>query len=474
MKTHIIIFIAIFTFASCNSNNKTYLSTSQIEQLIESGEYTKAQQAIAQKIILDPSLSSNQKIELDFKKERLDRIKSDFTKNDSSVILYIKDIYPQVTSSEIAQWEKSGALEHKIIDGEKRYFHSAHRNLFRISKEAQEKQTKIKGRQSDSLDRFLAKFIPQLENFKGTNYSKNKFEHLILPQEFNITVTMTVKPNVVPDGEIIRVWLPFPRESAQYEDIKLISVSDHNFIMSPDKYSHKSIYMEGTAIKDSVTTFTYTASFKSYNRFFDFTAEDVKVYNKESATYKDYTKEENEHIIFTDDIKRITDSIISGIENPYLRSVKIYEYIASTYPWASAREYSTITNIPQYVIDNKHGDCGQVSLLYITMARYAGIPSKWQSGWMLHPGEVNLHDWAESYYEGIGWVPVDQSFGISPYYTKGLDAYRLIVNEDISSDFFPAKIHHRSETVDFQRGEVEWKGGNLYFDKWRTRLKINN
>ena len=25
---------------------------------------------------------------------------------------------------------------------------------------------------------------------------------------------------------------------------------------------------------------------------------------------------------------------------------------------------------------------------------------------------------------------------------------------------------------DFQRGEVEWKGGNLYFDKWDYNMKI--
>ena len=30
----------------------------------------------------------------------------------------------------------------------------------------------------------------------------------------------------------------------------------------------------------------------------------------------------------------------------------------------------------------------------------------------------------------------------------------------------PAKTHFRSETVDLQRGEVEWRGGNLYFDKF--------
>jgi len=26
--------------------------------------------------------------------------------------------------------------------------------------------------------------------------------------------------------------------------------------------------------------------------------------------------------------------------------------------------------------------------------------------------------------------------------------------------------------VDNQRGEVEWKGGNVYYDKWNYKLKI--
>jgi transglutaminase-like putative cysteine protease len=100
---------------------------------------------------------------------------------------------------------------------------------------------------------------------------------------------------------------------------------------------------------------------------------------------------------------------------------------------------------------------------------------------MLHPGDINLHDWAEAYYEGIGWVPVDQSFGligdesnddVYHYYTRGLDAYRYIVNDDYSGDFYPAKIHPRSETVDFQRGEVEWKGENLYFGRWKYKMEV--
>ena len=158
----------------------------------------------------------------------------------------------------------------------------------------------------------------------------------------------------------------------------------------------------------------------------------------------------------------------------------LYDWINSNIPWASALEYSIVPNIPEYVLENKHGDCGMQTLLFMTMARYRGIPVKWQSGWMLHPGEVNLHDWCEVYYEGIGWVPLDQSFGLQEskndkvrnFYKTSIDSYRLIVNEDFSQDLFPSKIWTRSEPVDFQRGELEWKGGNLYFSDWTYKMEV--
>jgi transglutaminase-like putative cysteine protease len=137
-------------------------------------------------------------------------------------------------------------------------------------------------------------------------------------------------------------------------------------------------------------------------------------------------------------------------------------------------------DIPGFVMEQRHGDCGMQTLLFMTLARSVGIPVKWQSGWMLHPGEVNLHDWCEVWYEGIGWVPVDQSFGLqnSPdpgiknFYSSGIDAYRLIVNDDISCPLTPPKKFLRSEPYDFQRGEIEWKGGNLYFDKWSWHMEV--
>ena len=151
------------------------------------------------------------------------------------------------------------------------------------------------------------------------------------------------------------------------------------------------------------------------------------------------------------------------------------------FPWASAREYSTIDNIPEYVLDNRHGDCGQVTLLFVTLCRIAGIPAHFQSGFMMQPRAWNLHDWAEVYFEGIGWVPVDQSFGLAPYaekagkpyfYLGGIDSWRMVVNQDYGMPLVPEKKYPRSETVDFQRGEVEWEGGNLYFDRWSYHMDI--
>jgi hypothetical protein len=99
---------------------------------------------------------------------------------------------------------------------------------------------------------------------------------------------------------------------------------------------------------------------------------------------------------------------------------------------------------------------------------------------MVPPGAENLHDWCEVYYEGSGWVPVDVSYDlqqsekatIKEFYLSGIDSYRLIVNDGVAGPLHPEKNNMRSEPYDFQRGEVEWEGGNLYFDKWDYDMKI--
>lgn len=497
MKKLFVTILSMCALVGCGQfANNSVISTEKIDKLIKNGEFAVAENAIKIKIATEP-LSGEEVYDLNFRIDLMKRIRKDFSRTDSTVMAYVKECYPDVTPEEIAKWEAEGALECKNIDGQKKYFWNAARNLFRISKEAQSKQKGIQGRQSDGLDVFLSEYLPKVTTAAGKAY--NKEGKAVMPITMKLRYTITVPAGEVPEGEMIRVWMPYPKNNEKHKNIKLLSTSQPEYIISPESYAHKSIYMEKPAVKDSAATFSYELSYTSYNKWFKFDPhKDIKPYNTQSDLYKKHTSQRETHVIFTEDIKRITDSIVGNEQNPYLKSVRIFDYIGKTYPWASAREYSTIENIPQYVIDNKHGDCGQVGLLFITMARYAGIPAKWQSGWMLHPGDVNLHDWAEAYYEGIGWVPVDPSFGhiydaaylkdaeneeqgrkaaeanddVYHFYTRGLDAYRYIVNDDYSGDLYPAKTYPRSETVDFQRGEVEWKGGNLYFGRWKYKMEV--
>ena len=468
MKT-IILIIMLTTTITAQTKSE------EINQLVQSGEYSEAAKMIDQKLQSN-QLSSNDIFQLKFEKERLDRIRKDFNKSAEDVLKFINKYYPNAIEKDLEKWENDGTLEYKIIDGKKWYFSRSATNLFRINKEAKKQKELVDGFQKDPLDVFLENYIP-----KVLDESANAQEKLVKPETFKLNYTITVDANAVPNGEMIRCWLPFPRNGHERQtNIKFLAANVEEYIIASNDNPQRTIYMQKPAAKDEQTIFNFVLEVTSYNEVNLISPEFIKPYDKESGLYKTYTAEREPHIIFTDKIKNLSREIIGNENNPYLIAKKIFTWISSNIPWAGAREYSTIENISDYCISNKHGDCGIKTLLFMTLCRYNGIPAKWQSGWMLHPGEINLHDWCEIYFEGYGCVPVDQSFGLvdseledEKYFFLGsIDPYHLIINDDYSTALFPEKTFPRSETVDFQRGELEWRGGNIYFDKWDYHMEV--
>jgi transglutaminase-like putative cysteine protease len=376
-------------------------------------------------------------------------------------------------------WENSGALEFMELDGKKLYFHNAGPNLFRVDslcREIKKRKEPIGLSGSEKVNlKHLPKVITEVCS-KGVN--------VVEPKRMKVTYTITVSPNVVPDGKVVRCWLLFPhRGIPRQTDIQLISASEDKYELAPDTAIHSTLYMEKLAEADKPIVFSETFEYTSSAEWHPLKPENIKPYDKSSDLYKVYTSEREKHVVFSKRMKDLAIELTGNETNPLLKARRIFQYINDNYPWASAREYSTIDNIPEYVLDNHKGDCGQVTLLFITLCRISGIPAHFQSGFMVHPGENNLHDWCEIYLEGPGWVPVDMSFGIPIFaqenndelywfFLGGIDSWRMIVNQDYGKELHPAKKYPRSETVDFQRGEVEWEGGNLYFDKWDYRLDV--
>ena len=71
------------------------------------------------------------------------------------------------------------------------------------------------------------------------------------PVTMKINYSISVNTNVVPDGENIRCWIPFPREIENRQfNIKLIKTDPETYQMADNSALQRTIYFEIPAVKD--------------------------------------------------------------------------------------------------------------------------------------------------------------------------------------------------------------------------------
>lgn len=454
--------------------NLSFITANEsIKELINKGELKVAIKACDE--ILKHTDKKSRYYEIaDSLKQIAQRIYIDFSKNETITDSILNKRIGAFTPEQKTSWENNKWLEYRILDGKKLYFKNAVGNLILRLNQIRDSINAGTGK----LDDFAQFKINYVNDLFSDGYENGKPSQ---PKNFSIKYTVSLKPNQVPEGETIRCWLPWPKEThLRQGNIKLLNTFPADYKISKANSEQRSIYFEQKTQKNKPTVFKLEFDYTSSAQYFDISKFQIQPYKTNSKLFQKNTAEQLPHIIFTDKIKHLADSLTQNETNPYQIVKNLYYYISNNYIWSSALEYSIIPNIPQYVIEHRRGDCGMKTLLFMTLARYKGIPVKWQSGWMMHPNELNLHDWCEVYYENIGWVPLDMSFGlldtdnekIKEFYITGIDAFRMIVNDNISSPLSPKKTFLRSEPYDFQRGELEWKGGNLYFNQWNYDMEV--
>jgi transglutaminase-like putative cysteine protease len=296
----------------------------------------------------------------------------------------------------------------------------------------------------------------------------------VLPQRVRVTQTMTVEADAVPAGKTLRAWIPYPRViPGQQEDIHFVSSQPSAHGIAPESTLQRTVYLEQAAQAGKPTAFSVTYELTLYAQHHAIDPARV-VPAKITPALAPYVAERAPHIMFTEPLRVFSRQVVGDATNPYEVAQRIFAAVDEI-PWAGAREYSTIADLGAYTLHAGHGDCGEQTMLLITLMRMNGIPARWQSGWTFTTGDYNnIHDWAEIYLAPYGWIPVDVTYGrldsddpsLKWFYLGGLDNFRIAFNDDFSRDFVPAKQFFRSDTVDSQRGEVEWDGGNLYYDRW--------
>jgi len=438
--------------------------------LIDAGQFSSAEADIT-KALAQPGLSAEARDALLFQRERMRRILIDFTLDTDAAKAKVRKQIPDLTDAEFARWDSQGLIERQVIDGRTLYFKRAPNNLFLLSKEAAARRAHPAPANDDPMETLNDHHRAARREALATQRSS------VTPNHVRVTETVTVNADAVPAGETIRAWLPFPRElPGQQEGVHLVDSQPSGAKVAPAETMQRTAYLEKKAEAGKTTTFAVTYELTIYAQYHDLDASKV-TRTKITPELAPFVAERAPHIVFTDDLRAFSRKVVGTETNPYRIAQKLFAAVDQI-PWAGAREYSTISNLSDYTLHAGHGDCGEQTMLLITLLRLNGIPARWQSGFIFSDGKYNnIHDWGQLYLAPYGWVPMDVTFGqlhpaqgddpaLQWFYLGGLDAYRIAFNSDFSQPLVPAKQFFRSETVDSQRGELEWRGGNLYFDKW--------
>ncbi|GAB3509471.1 transglutaminase domain-containing protein [Pseudoxanthomonas daejeonensis] len=460
--------------ATAHAGTKAADAVDAVTSKVDRGDFGGAESAIATALAA-ADLTVEQQQALRFERERMRRIHLDFTLDRAAALAQVRKSIPDLRDAEFDAWDRAGLVERMDIDGQPRYFKRAVSNLYRLSPDA------------------AARRAPPVKPFsEGPNEQLNAHHAEVVaaardgatsvaPRRLRVTQSLVVDADAVPAGETVRAWIPYPRAiEGQQQDIGLLGTVPAGGQVAPADTLQRTAYMERSAVAGQPTEFSVSYELTVYGRHFAIDPQRVRA-TPDDPALAPYLREQAPHIVFSPELRAFSAKVVGEETNPYRVSRKLFEAV-DRIPWAGAREYSTITNISDYALHAGHADCGQQTLLLMALLRLNGIPARWQSGWVYSDDAVgydNMHDWGWLYLAPYGWVPMDVTTGqlasddpaLRWFYLGGLDAYRIAFNDDYSRDFVPAKQHFRSETVDSQRGEAEWRGGNLYFDQWDYRFE---
>ena len=412
---------------------------------MDAGEFTKAIK------FLDSNNSADVRAG-DELREVIERIRLAYTTDADAMLAKVKKAIPDVTADDVERWRKAGQLQARTIDGQVLYFDREPANLFRFCDEAKSRRKppaeskKAVWKLEDHLTRVIAA-------------AKDASSPEVVPIKQRITYRLTVPANApgFKPGALVRVWLPFPQEYRQQQDIKLISTSPKYDILAESSQgdpptkgaAQRTLYFE-QRVQDPPKPLTFEDVFEFTTSAYYPSLDDAKAKPLPADYAEGDLGERPPHIRFTPDVKETVARIVGNETNPLAKARRIFHYVSDNVAYCSEEEYSTIASLSTKALSSRKGDCGIHAMTFITLCRAAGIPARWQSGWETLRVGHDMHDWCEFYVAPWGWLPCDPTcppYGlqksddpaIRDFYFGHLDSYRLIVNRDFGRDLVPSQ-----------------------------------
>lgn len=410
------------------------------------GDLEKAKEAADR--WLEQPIGEELKTRLRYEKFILEELPKQFPYTKADVIRLFKEKLPDFSEEDIRKMESKNLAEWIYINGEKHYIHNLMRNIMDKDDDIRERAGIY---EKISEDKKL--LLQKVQQIREQGEAK---------ESFRIRATIRLKDEQFKPGMKVKVHLPIPVEAYQISDVQILDHTQGNASIDKPDSLYRSICFQDQ-LQENRTFFVeykYTVTAK----YVDLWSDEVKKSSVPEGM-EEYLKEQYPHIRFSPYLTSLAREIAGEEKDPLEIARRIYDYITTKVQYSYMKEYSLITDIPQYCARNLRGDCGVQALLFITLCRICGIPAKWQSGLYANPAYVGPHDWAMFYVEPYGWLYADPSFGGSAYasgdeqrrrfYFGNLETYRMVANNAFQQDFAVKKDFMPIDPYDNQTGEIE-------------------
>ncbi|MDR1840080.1 MAG: IPT/TIG domain-containing protein [Treponema sp.] len=249
----------------------------------------------------------------------------------------------------------------------------------------------------------------------------------------DIRVLEATRPNT------LYLWTPKPVNSPSQRNVSIVSRSAEPFVENHRGVSLFKLDNLGTVLNQSINL-----SFRVDVYAVETEINPLSVRQETTPLSAMYTQSSD--LIPADDpkIKTTVNTITGREQNPYIKARMLYDWILANIEIVKTLRSSS-GNVT-VAIEQKRADPYTAALLYIAMARAAGIPCIPVAGVLIDSnGQTIRHYWTEFWLSGFGWVPVDP--------VMGADAIPefFSAKEDSARYYFGNLDNQR---VAFSRGEV--------------------
>ncbi len=448
------------------------------QELLESGRFKEAEEVLAANV--DQGAPDARRARL----ETLDiihRMRIEYSLDAEALLAKVRKSIPDATAQEVERWASASRARFRMVDGRKFFFQREPQNIFLFSEEAKSRRAKAGNAPAEAkwkLTDHLRAIVEEAE--RSGQVEVQPIHHLF-------THTLTIHSNTPAIKSVLgcACGCRIPRSIASSAS-QTPQGHPRAEAMAPNGLGGNPV--SGVQKARSTSSNRSLPNQRCVQLVFEYTS--FAYYPKLDETQVQplppdwngaHLGERPPHIVFPPEIRQQVAQIIGHETNALIKARKLFRWVSANIPWNAEDEYCIIPSLALKGFTSRRGDCGVQNTVFVTLCRIAGIPARWQSGFETKPGDHwGMHDWAEIYIAPWGWLPADASYGvqasedprIADFYCGHQDSYRLIVNLDWGRELFPPKPSLRSEPADFQRGEVEVDGQNLYFDQWSYEMEV--